>query len=68
MMLKTLLTPAEVDRIFRYPVGRSERLARRGRLPHIKLPCGQIRFDEAEINLLLGNQNASIAPNEVAHA
>lgn len=52
-MMKTLLMPIEVDRIFRYRPGRAERLARKGRLPHIVLPDGEIRFDEAEIEMIL---------------
>ncbi|MEM8493865.1 MAG: hypothetical protein AAF916_10825 [Planctomycetota bacterium] len=39
-----LLTPAEADRLLRYPRGRSARLARRGLLPHLALPDGEVRF------------------------
>lgn len=53
--MRSLLTPREVDRLFRYPRGRSLRLANGGRLPYIRLPDGEIRFDEAEIERLLNS-------------
>ena len=40
-----LLFPSEVDERLRYPRGRSARLARRGLIPCVKLPDGEIRFD-----------------------
>ena len=43
--MATLLTPADVDRILCYPRGRSKRLAKRGKIPHVRLPDGEIRFD-----------------------
>jgi len=49
----TLLKPSEVDLLFRYPAGRSLKLAKAGRIPHIILPDGEVRFDEAEIESLL---------------
>jgi hypothetical protein len=48
-----LLKPAEVDLLFRYPTGRSIKLAKAGKIPHIVLPDGEIRFDQAEIERLL---------------
>lgn len=51
--VKTLLLPDELDRVLRYPPGKSERLARRGKLPHLKLPDGSIRFDSEDIGELL---------------
>lgn len=54
--------PREVDRLLRYPRGRSARLARDNRLPHIILPDGEIRFDEAEIEKLL---NTKVSQREV---
>ena len=48
-----LLLPAEVDLLLRYPPGRSERLARRGKLPHVALPDGVIRFNADVIGTLL---------------
>ena len=44
-----LLTPAEVDALLRYRAGRSARLARGGKLPHVLLPDGSIRFRYADI-------------------
>ena len=41
---RPLLTPAEADRLLRYPRGRSARLARRGLLPAVELPDGELRF------------------------
>ena len=52
-MLNQLLTSREVDRLFRYSAGRAVRLAKAGLIPHIVLPDGEIRFDEAELETLL---------------
>ena len=48
-----LLKPKEVDLLLRYPFGRALRLAKAKKIPHIKLPDGEIRFDKAEIERLL---------------
>jgi len=61
-MIVQLLIPAEIDRRLRLPAGKAERLARRGKLPHIVLPGGEIRFDEAEIEQLLTPQPKEVTP------
>lgn len=44
--MEKLLTPEEVDASLRWPLGKAERLARRGVLPHLVLPDGKtIRFE-----------------------
>jgi len=50
---KRLLTPGEVDTIFCYPNGRSARLARQGKLPHVVLPDGSLRFDAQALQKLI---------------
>jgi hypothetical protein len=52
-MSSDLLTPREVDRLLRYPRGRSARLARKGKLQAIFLPDGEIRFDPETIQRLI---------------
>jgi hypothetical protein len=44
-LAEPLLTSWHIDRLLRYPHGRSVRLARRGLIPCVKLPDGEIRFD-----------------------
>jgi hypothetical protein len=39
-----LLTPRDVDKRLAWPLGRAECLARRGKLTHVLLPDGTIRF------------------------
>jgi predicted site-specific integrase-resolvase len=51
--MTALLMPQDVDRILRYPSGRSERLAKEGKISFIRLPDGSIRFDEEQIKTLL---------------
>ena len=51
-----LLKPREVDLMLRYPVGRTARLAKRGLLPCIQLPDGEIRFRESDLRMILTNQ------------
>ena len=58
-MDKILLKPREVDVLLRYPAGRSLRLAKRGLLPCIQLPDGEIRFDETEIDRILRSNGKS---------
>jgi hypothetical protein len=48
-MSDELLTPLEVDALFRYPRGRSANLARAGMLPVIMLPDGELRFNRRDI-------------------
>jgi len=59
-MSQNLLTPAEVDAILRYPFGKSKRLARKGRLPHILLPDGSIRFARRDIEAFLNDCTAGV--------
>lgn len=66
--MKTLLTPRDVDRLFRYPTGRSKRLALAKKIPSITLPDGEIRFDEAEIESLLNLARTAEKAVEVSHA
>ncbi len=42
-------TPNEVDETMSWPFGRAERLARRGFIPHYRLPDGSIRFRMEEV-------------------
>ena len=56
-MKEQLLKPNEVDFRLRYPAGRSIKLAKAGLLPFIRLPGGQIRFDEKDIERLLNTSN-----------
>ncbi len=51
--MNQFLTSAEIDRRVAWPIGRAERLARRGRLPHIVLPDGAVRFDWETIRRLI---------------
>ena len=48
-----LLTERELDKRLRWPLGRAERLARRGKLPHVVLPDGTIRFEWETIEPLI---------------
>ncbi len=43
----------EIDQRFRWSIGRAERLARRGKLPHVVLPDGSIRFEPEAIEGLI---------------
>jgi len=55
-METNLLKPRKLDLIFRYPPGRSLRLAKRGQLPYIVLPDGEIRFDQKDIEKILSQK------------
>ena len=48
-----LLKPKEVDVLLRYPVGRAQRLAKKGMIPCIVLPDGSIRFNEKIIESII---------------
>jgi hypothetical protein len=48
-----LLRPREVDAILRYPTGRTLRLARRGLIPCIVLPDGEVRIRQDVVDALL---------------
>lgn len=49
----TLLKPKQVDCILQWPFGKTARLAKQGKIPHILLPDGQIRFASKDIDYLL---------------
>lgn len=51
--LEPLLTPPVVDSLFRFPNGRSARLARQGKLRHVVLPDGSLRFRRADVEAIL---------------
>ncbi len=64
--MEMLLVPDEVDELFRYPSGRAQRLARRGLIPHIKLPDGEIRFEPDVMDRLLAESRSESACAEAA--
>ena len=61
------LYPEQIDGILNWPLGTSARLARRGKLPHYRLPDGSLRFDRAEIEQLIVYVRADVAKSEDAH-
>ena len=70
--MESLLCGNEVDRRLKWPVGRSDRLARRGTLPHFRLPDGSLRFEWSAIeHLIVRVANDASDPrdeSEVGHA
>lgn len=51
--MNLFLHPSEVDKRLQLPAGRALRLARRGKLPAIRLPDGTIRIPEAALEAFL---------------
>ena len=49
-----LFRPKQLDLILQWPYGKAARLARQGKIPHIVLPDGQIRFNLKTIKRMLG--------------
>jgi len=55
-----LLKPREVDLIFRYPAGRTQKLAKAGKIPCVRLPDGEFRIPESIVQgLICENQTAN---------
>ena len=50
--------PEQIDRVLNWPLGTAARLARRGKLPHYRLPDGSLRFDRAEVEALVEHVDA----------
>ena len=48
-MDKVLLTTREMARFLRISTGTIDKYRRRGLIPYIKLPNGQVRFEQREI-------------------
>lgn len=61
-----LLAPPDVDRMLCYPRGPSKRLAKRGQIPHVRLPDGEIRFDPEVIERWLRECAAAGMPGRRA--
>ena len=55
-----LLYPEEIDQRLNWPLGRAQRLARRGTLPHVVLPDGGIRFEWHSIEPLVRRVPANV--------
>ena len=51
--MSVLLYGDDVDRRLNWPLGKAERLAHRGKLPHLVLPDGAIRFRWKLVRALL---------------
>jgi len=45
-----ILTPEQVDEMWKLPRGKAQRLARRGALPALLFPDGTVRFDADELH------------------
>ena len=58
------LTERELDKRLRWPLGRAKRLAGRGKLPHILLPGGTIRFEWETIEPLIVRVPLVAAPTK----
>ena len=52
-MEQDIITPATVDKIYLWPAGRAQRLAKRGKLPCYILPDGAVRFRLSEIQAMV---------------
>ncbi len=62
-----LLIPREVDELFRYPHGRSVKLAKAKLLPAVFLPDGEIRFDRKVIEELLSDMARGVSQEGNGH-
>lgn len=61
-----LLTPSQVDELLCVTSGRAVRLAKAGKIPHIKLPSGEYRFDPDEIAAWLRERSCKAEAHAVA--
>ena len=57
-----LLTPLDVDDLLGYPYGQSQRMAKKGKLTHVLLPCGAIRFRPADIEQVINKGLMVVEP------
>jgi predicted site-specific integrase-resolvase len=60
-MVTELLKPVEVGLMLRYPELSIIRLAKKGQIPHIILPGGEIRFEKSEIERLIEQGRRRVA-------
>lgn len=52
--MPSILKPSDVDLYLSWPIGRAEKLAKAGKIPHLKIEAtGDIRFDPDEVQKLL---------------
>ena len=57
-----LLSGYDVDALLGWPMGRTQRLAKLGKLPFVRLPNGDLRFDLDEIQKLILHVTPTGAP------
>lgn len=62
--MQNLLYGEEIDHRLNWPLGKAERLARRGRLPHVVLPDQSIRFEWNAIESLIERVGAEPCQDE----
>ena len=60
-MADELMTTYDLDELLRYPNGRSARLARKGQIPHVILPDGEIRFRPEAIRNWLNERETGVS-------
>jgi hypothetical protein len=51
--MPALLCGDDIDRRLNWPCGKAERMAKRGKLPHLVLPDGSIRFRLSAVRKLI---------------
>jgi hypothetical protein len=66
--MQSLLYGEEIDRRLNWPLGRAEKLARRGKLPHVVLPDQAIRFEWSAIEKLLRHVQEPACAEGSSHA
>jgi hypothetical protein len=59
-----LVYPEQIDRLLNWPIGTTARLARRGQLPHYRLPDGSIRLRWGEVEALIRHVPATVVEPE----
>ena len=63
--MQNIMKPVEVDLTLRWPAGKTERLAKQGKIPHLVLLDGAIRFSPEDVDKILADARRRAQPDHV---
>lgn len=64
--MEQLIKPVEIDRLLDWPLGKSSKLAKQGKIAHLILPDGAIRFSQGDVEQILTDSRHRAQPQRLS--